>query len=123
MGWPAVARCIDQRLTELGLSQRELAKRAQVSQAIIRELQYNTVQRNRGPRTLTALSTALHLHPDHLSQLLLGNTPPPPDTEPEEQDPVAARLAAMEQRMTDMAATLDRFRVDLAMILHNTRRD
>ncbi|MBM7774274.1 transcriptional regulator with XRE-family HTH domain [Actinokineospora baliensis] len=120
--WPAVARCITERLTELGLTQRELALRSQVSQAIIRELQYNTLQRNRSTRTLQALSTTLELHPHHLTQLLHGHTPPPPHTDPEPEDPVAQRLAAIEHRMVEMAETLDQFRVDLAMILHNTRR-
>ncbi|GAA3041202.1 helix-turn-helix domain-containing protein [Actinokineospora globicatena] len=122
--WAAIARCIDRRLTELSLTQRELATRSLVSQATIRELQYNTIQRHRSPRTLEALSTALQLHPDHLSMVLLGQIPlPSPAATPEEDDHVAARLAAIERRMIEMADALDRFRVDLAMILHNTRRD
>ncbi|MDT5277860.1 MAG: hypothetical protein QOG95_4792, partial [Mycobacterium sp.] len=36
--WAAVARAIDTRLAELNWRQRELAERAQVSVAIVREL-------------------------------------------------------------------------------------
>ncbi|MGH3771741.1 MAG: XRE family transcriptional regulator, partial [Pseudonocardiaceae bacterium] len=40
--WAAVARAIDARLAELNWRQRELAERAQVSVAIVRELHRNT---------------------------------------------------------------------------------
>ncbi|MBM7774314.1 transcriptional regulator with XRE-family HTH domain [Actinokineospora baliensis] len=122
LDWPVIARCIAERVAELNMSQHELAERSHVSQAIIRELQYNTVQRNRSARTLEALSVALQLHPDHLSLLLMGRTPPLPDDSPEE-DPVTARLAAVERRLTEIADALQEFRIDLAIILHNTRRD
>nr|WP_245782727.1 helix-turn-helix transcriptional regulator [Actinokineospora terrae] len=119
--WAAVGRCIDQRLTELAWTQRELATRSLVSQAIVRELQYNTNQRRRSPRTLEALSTALQLHPDHLSMVLNSHTPPPPPATPNEDNPFSARLAVLEQRMTEIANTLHELRIDLALILHNTR--
>ena len=45
--WAAVARAMNRRLTELGMRQRDLAERAHVSQAIVRELQRNTAQRKR----------------------------------------------------------------------------
>lgn len=80
--WTALAVCLEGRLRELGWTQQDLAQRAQVSQAIVRELQYNSVQRKRSPRTLEALSTTLGLHPEHLTALLHGRTPlpraPPP---------------------------------------------
>ena len=37
-----------------------------IAQATIRELEYNTVQRRRGKRTLQGVSIALEWHPDHL---------------------------------------------------------
>lgn len=74
--WAAVARAIDTRLAELNWRQRELAERAQVSVAIVRELHRNTAQRRRNARTLEALSLALGWHPDHLDAVLRGHTPP-----------------------------------------------
>ncbi len=74
--WAAVARAIDTRLAELNWRQRELAERAQVSVAIVRELHRNTTQRHRNARTLEALSLALGWHPEHLDAVLRGHTPP-----------------------------------------------
>lgn len=98
--WAAVAKAIDSRLAELGLRQQQLATRAAVSLAIVRELQHNTVQRRRSARTLEALSLALEWHPRHLHAVLTGENPPhrgevvtvPLDT-------VAQRLAAIEERL------------------------
>ncbi|MGH4017221.1 MAG: XRE family transcriptional regulator [Pseudonocardiaceae bacterium] len=113
--WTAVANAIDTRLAELNWRQRELAERAQVSVAIVRELHRNTAQRRRNTRTLEALSLALGWHPEHLNALLRGRTPPErgePETPP--VDPVAARLtsidrrlAAIEQRLDDLATRHD----------------
>ncbi|MGH3998414.1 MAG: XRE family transcriptional regulator [Pseudonocardiaceae bacterium] len=110
--WPAIARAIDTRLAELNWRQRELAERAQVSVAIVRELHRNTTQRRRSTRTLEALSLALGWHPEHLDAVLRGQTPPDrgqPVSSP--VDPVAARLtstdrrlAAIERRLDDLAA-------------------
>lgn len=113
--WTAVANAIDARLAELNWRQRELAERAQVSVAIVRELHRNTAQRRRNTRTLEALSLALGWHPEHLDALLRGHTPPgrsDPETSP--VDPVVARLtsidrrlAAIEKRLDDLAARDD----------------
>lgn len=98
--WAAVAKAIDRRLNDLGLRQRALAQRAHVSQAIIRELQYNTAQRRRSTRTLEAISAALDWHPRHLHAVLAGEQPPEQGqvvTVP--VDAVAARLSAIEDRL------------------------
>lgn len=110
--WAAVANAIDTRLAELNWRQRELAERAQVSIAIVRELHRNTAQRRRNSRTLEALSSTLGWHPEHLDAVLHGRTPPArsdPTTSP--VDPVIARLtsidrrlAAIEKRLDDLAA-------------------
>ncbi|WP_092778197.1 hypothetical protein [Actinokineospora terrae] len=72
-----MARVITDRLVVLGWRQWELVERAKVSQAIIRELQYDTNQRRRNPRTLEALSVALGLHPSHLEDVSMGLDPKP----------------------------------------------
>lgn len=113
--WAAVARAINERVTELGLKQREVADRSQVSQATVREIQRHTVERRRSDRTLEALSLALEWHPQHLLALL-HNRRPPAVGEPREdmQDPVSARLAAIEDRLTEMAEQLAALRADMA---------
>ncbi len=74
--WAAVARAINQRMTELGLRQRELIERSRVSKTAVREIQHNTAQRRRSARTLEALSVALAWHPQHLAAVLEGRRPP-----------------------------------------------
>ncbi|HEU0086048.1 MAG TPA: helix-turn-helix transcriptional regulator, partial [Pseudonocardiaceae bacterium] len=98
--WAAVASAIEARLAELNWRQRELAERAQVSVAIVRELHRNTTQRRRSARTLEALSLALGWHPEHLDAVLRSQVPPErgePQTSP--ADPVLARLTSIDRRL------------------------
>ena len=98
--WAAVARAMGARLAELGMRQRDLATRAHVSQAIVRELQHNTTQRRRSARTLEALSVALGWHSRHLHAVLGGQRPPDVDAAaPLGPDVLAGRLAAIEERL------------------------
>ncbi|MFI9383879.1 helix-turn-helix domain-containing protein [Kutzneria sp. NPDC052558] len=106
--WAAVARAINQRSTELGLSQRELIKRSHVSKAIVSEIQNNTVQRRRSARTLEALSLALDWHPGHLAAVLAGRRPPElGEPAVRSDDDVPARLAAIEYRLAEITQRLD----------------
>lgn len=98
--WTAVAQAMTARLSELGMRQRDLAERAHVSQAIVRELQHNTTQRRRSARTLEALSVTLGWHPRHLHALLARQVPPhASDPVPMPSDAVAGRLAAIETHL------------------------
>jgi transcriptional regulator with XRE-family HTH domain len=106
--WAAVARAIDTRLAELNWRQRELAERAQVSVAIVRELHRNTTQRRRNARTLEALSLAMGWHPEYLDAVLRGHTPPDrgqPVSAP--VDPVTARLTSIDRRLAAIERRLD----------------
>lgn len=115
--WAAVAHAIGQRLHELGMRQRELAERSHVSQAIVRELQHNTAQRRRSSRTLEALSVALAWHPQHLTALLIGRTPPEPGDPPLASDEdVPARLAAIEHHLRELTERLGELSDNLAVI-------
>ncbi len=106
--WTAVAHAIDQRVSELGMRQRELAERSHVSQAIVRELQHNTVQRRRSARTLEALSLALGWHAEHLSAVLDRRTPPQVgDPLTIADDDVPGRLSAIEHQLRRITDTLD----------------
>lgn len=105
--WPAVAKAINERMLELGLSQRDLAEQSGVSLAIVRELQRNTVERRRGTRTMEALATALQWHPQHLLAVLHSRKPPAPGAPREDMgDPVTARLAAIEDRLAEVTDQL-----------------
>ena len=112
--WAAVASAIEARLAELNWRQRELAERAQVSVAIVRELHRNTTQRRRSARTLEALSLALGWHPEHLDAVLRSQVPPErgePQTSP--ADPVLARLTSIDRRLAAIEKRLDDLATDL----------
>lgn len=113
--WAAVATAINQRVAELGLRQHELAERSGVSQAIVREIQRDTVRRRRGARTLEALSVGLDWHPEHLTAVLGGHTPPqasePPSTD------VPSRLAAIERTLRAITRQLDTMNTNIETVI------
>jgi transcriptional regulator with XRE-family HTH domain len=105
--WAAVARAISQRVTELGLNQRELIERSRVSKATVGELYHNSAQRRRSARTLEALSMALEWHPQHLVAVLKGQRIPDigePVSRSDEDVP--GRLAAIEYRLAQIVTKL-----------------
>ncbi|MBV9160079.1 MAG: helix-turn-helix transcriptional regulator [Pseudonocardiales bacterium] len=116
--WVAVANAIKQRVNELGWRQRELAQRSHVSQAIVRELQHHTVERRRSARTLEALSVALDWHPQHLSAVLRGRTPPELG-EPVSEDSrtVSSRLDAIDERLSEITDLLHAMNANLATVI------
>ena len=120
--WAAVAQAMDARLTELGMRQRDLAERAHVSQAIVRELQHNTAQRRRSARTLEALSFALGWHPRHLHAVLSGQPlPHPGDQGPMPADAIASRLAAIEHQLRSIEDRLIDVQFKLGLEQHRKR--
>jgi transcriptional regulator with XRE-family HTH domain len=121
--WSAVAKAINERVNELGLRQRELAERSHVSQAIVRELQHQTVERKRSARTLEALSLALDWHPGHLAALLRGKVPlQPGETGNPAVDDVVTRLGAIEDRLQEMTDRLDKMNANLAAMVNQAGR-
>lgn len=68
--WQAIADAINTRMTELDISQRELADRSGVSVATLREIQHATANRRRSARTLAAISRALNWPDNHLAGVL-----------------------------------------------------
>jgi hypothetical protein len=112
--WAAVARAIDARLAELNWRQRELAERAQVSVAIVRELHRNTTQRRRNARTLEwKRCRSRWAGTPNTSTPSCAVTPRPIAASPwpRRWTPVTARLtsidrrlAAIERRLDDLAA-------------------
>jgi len=120
--WSAVAKAINERMTALGLNQRQLAERSQVALSIVREIVHNTVQRRRAGRTLEALSVALGWHPRHLAAVLLGERPPRPD-DPVDYgaDGVPARLAAIEEQLTEITKRLDEMNANITTVVDRGR--
>ncbi|WP_035288764.1 helix-turn-helix domain-containing protein [Actinokineospora spheciospongiae] len=123
--WSAVAKAIKSRTRELGLRQRQLADRSQVSQAIIRELENHTVERRRNSKTLEALSLALEWHPGHLTALLHGKKPlRPGETGDQAMDTVLSRLEAIQDRLADISDRLDGLTIDVvSLVSRNDHRD
>jgi transcriptional regulator with XRE-family HTH domain len=120
--WSAVAKAINERMTALGLNQRQLAERSQVALSIVREIVHNTVERRRAGRTLEALSVAVGWHPRHLAAVLLGERPPRPD------DPVdygaagvPARLAAIEEQLAEITKRLDEMNANITTMIDRAR--
>jgi hypothetical protein len=117
--WAAVARAVNQRMTELGVSPARLIIRSGLSKQVVFELQHNSVQRRRSARTLEALSVGLEWHPHHLTAVLEHRKPPPvgepivtyitPEYDvPARLEAVEHRLEAVEQRLSEMIDRWDR---------------
>ncbi|MGH3769340.1 MAG: helix-turn-helix domain-containing protein [Pseudonocardiaceae bacterium] len=116
--WVAVANAIKERVNELGWRQRELAQRSHVSQAIVRELQHHTVERRRSARTIEALSLALGWHPQHLTAVLRGRTPPEVgDQVSDNGTTVSSRLDAIDERLSEIADLLHEMNTNLATVI------
>jgi transcriptional regulator with XRE-family HTH domain len=101
--WDAVAAAISSRLSELDMTQAELAARAGVALMTVRELQHNLKPRRRSPRTLSAVSEALGWPGDQLTRILNGERPPAPDAD----DPVVAELDAIKADLVSVVRRLD----------------
>lgn len=106
--WAAVSRAINQRMDELGLNQRELIERSQVSRATVGEIRRNEAQRRRSNRTMEALSIALDWHPQHLGAVLQGRRIPQlGEPVARSEDDLPGRLAAIEYMLQQIAKKLE----------------
>lgn len=72
--WAKVGDAITDRLAELGMQQKVLSARSDVSTAVIREIQRGK-ERRRHPRVLQSLSKALGWQANHLQDVLEGRQP------------------------------------------------
>jgi transcriptional regulator with XRE-family HTH domain len=107
-GWEAVSLAINRRMDELGLNQRELIERSQVSRATVGEIRRNEAQRRRSTRTLEALSIALDWHPQHLGAVLQGRgTPQLGEPVARSEEDIPGRLAAIEHVLQQIAKKLE----------------
>ncbi|HEY1570295.1 MAG TPA: hypothetical protein VGG05_03050 [Pseudonocardiaceae bacterium] len=104
ISWVAVAVAINRRMVELDRKQSEVVRRSGLARQAVGEIQYNTIQPRRSPRTLEAISRALNWHPGHLTAVLEGRTPPELG-EPfvRSAEDVTGRLAAIDYRLHEIA--------------------
>lgn len=100
----AVSSAITSRLSELGWTQQELARRSQVSVATIRQLQNDPVGRRRNPRTLMAVSEALGWTAGHLAALAEGRDP---ETGSATKDSLDAQLSTIRESMAAMNSRIE----------------
>jgi transcriptional regulator with XRE-family HTH domain len=122
--WAAVAEAINERVTELGWRQRELAERSHVSSAIVREIQRHTVERRRSPRTLESLSVTLGWEPRHLDEVLRGNRQPSADKPSRGiSENHSSRLNAIEHRLDEITQLLVGLKADLAIVIERVTSD
>ena len=68
--WDAVAKVVNDRMRELGITQRELSERSGVSTATLRQIQQG-MARQRSRATLAAISRTLGFPEDHLRDIAL----------------------------------------------------
>ncbi len=97
-GGRAVAAEIRKYMPLRGLSQRKLAKRANISLYTLVDILQNPDRARRHPQTLVALSIALDLHPNHLAAVMAGEKPP--DLPSDAND---ARFTILEHRLDSIA--------------------
>ncbi len=102
--WDAVAKAIDNRLRELPLTVRELARRARLGESTVRELRYNSPERVRHPGTLRSVSTGLEWPENHLSQILGGEVV----LEEPVHDAGRATVESLHRRLDEIEAMLRR---------------
>jgi hypothetical protein len=119
--WAAVAKAVNERVTELGWRQRELAERSHVSPAVVREIQRHTVERRRSPRTLESLSVALGWHPQHLDAVLNGHPVPAVEPIAASGEMLLSRLDVVEKRLIRMMELLNDLKTDVNTVLEHVR--
>jgi transcriptional regulator with XRE-family HTH domain len=100
--WTAVGNAITARLDEIGMQQKDLAARSNVSVATIREIQAGK-ERRRNPRILRDISVRLGCPANHLEDLLHGRQP---DEQPHETQSHETRAPADEPAASAFLAKL-----------------
>jgi transcriptional regulator with XRE-family HTH domain len=105
--WDAVAKVVNGRMQDRGITQRELAEVSGVSPATLRQIQQG-VPRQRSRATLAAISRALGFPEDHLREISLRGrvTSDRPDVESLALDDLREELANLRQRVERIESRL-----------------
>jgi transcriptional regulator with XRE-family HTH domain len=93
--WVAVSKAVNERMNELGMTQKRLAELSNVSPSTLRKIQHGHPQQ-RNAVTLTAICRALRLPDDYLQRIAEGNSP----AEALQND--SAELAALRTEVADL---------------------
>lgn len=109
--WAEVSLAISARLAELGMTQTELATRAQVSLTTVRELVHNLNTRRRNPRTLNAIASVLGWPDDAIPRLLRNAEV---TLEGSERDPVVAELHAIRAQLVALQEQISSLAEEIA---------
>lgn len=105
--WEAVAKVVNDRMQDRGITQRELAELSGVSPATLRQIQQG-VPRQRSRATLAAISRALGFPEDHLREVSLRGrvTPSLPDVDRPALDDLREELANLRERVERIESRL-----------------
>lgn len=103
--WAAVADAVKDRSAERGLTQQELAGKANVSLSTVQEL-WRGQPRKRHPRTLAAVSRALGWPDNHLGAVLGREAPTEGVPQPGQGD-LRDELASIKDEMAQLMRRLD----------------
>lgn len=96
--WQAVARLINDRMRETGMSQRELSERSGVSTATLRRVQHGESQ-TRSRATLASISRALGLADDQLWNTAMRRTAGKSDGDGQVDAQIKEELAELRRRV------------------------
>lgn len=104
--WASVAKAVNDRMHERGLSQRELAERSGISVATLRKIQHGQAQ-SRSRATLATLSRALGFRDDHLWGIANQGQPPAELLDASAIDDLRTDLADLRNRVQAIEAQLN----------------
>lgn len=93
---------IKDRRGPLGMTQKDLAKKAGVYVSTVQEIEAGEIVRRNNPRTLSAISEALGWPPSRLRELLYGNEIPA-----ERADAIEADVVALRAEVGDVRRMMD----------------
>jgi transcriptional regulator with XRE-family HTH domain len=102
--WAAVAEAIRSRVTELGITQAQLAARSGVSESTIRQLMKNYGPRRRNRHTLEDTSKGLDWPADYLSRILDGGDA---GRLSGSGDPMRAEIDELRSRVADLTSRME----------------
>lgn len=104
--WASVAKAVNDRMHERGLTQRELAERSGLSVATLRKIQHGQAQ-TRTRATLASLSRALGFRDDHLWRIAIQGQPPTETHDASDVDDLRAELADLRTRVQAIEVRLN----------------
>lgn len=100
--WQAVAKAVNTRMDELGMTQAELVRESRVAPMTVQTIRKGE-DRNRSPHTLAAISAALRWPPGHLEDIADGSGAVVDDD---------VRVARLESEVAELRERVERLEAD-----------